>query len=1096
MTGPEGMRLCGNCGESNPLRAKFCLECGAPMNGDMAPASTDLVDQLPQEASSTGERRIVTVVFADLSGFTAYSEGSDVEDVRAIAQETAARLGDIVDRYGGTVDKIIGDCVMAVFGAPVTHEDDPERAVRAAIEMQAHVAENRERFAGMALSIGMQTGEAMWAPVGSDGRYTVLGDTVNTAARLQGAAGKDEIYIGQPTHHAVADVIECEPLEPIKAKNKAEPVPAWKAVSVKGQRSTHKPVVARLAGREAELKRLQEVWGLVTTNRRPYGVTVLGSAGVGKSRLVATLTDGVGDSALILRGHCLPYGEGITYWPVIEIIRQVAEIHHDDEQHTISQKLDTLLEALGSDDLDELRTMAVALSNLIGAPTTPRGTYSATEISRGELHWGLRRILELGSLQLPLVLVIEDLQYAEPTLIDLIRFIFSSDATAPILGICTARPEFGDIGGDLLKPGPNRRVIDLENLTDGAARAMVSELIGDVPDNTLDEILRSAGGNPLFIEEIAQMWREQRVAQGEDVVFTASSVPAGLQALIGSRLDRLSGAERRLVSSAAVVGDVFWGGAIGYLENNGTDVESTLDALEARDLIRCHPSSAIIGEREYGFKHGLIRDAAYKRLTKSERATLHERCGTWIGNLPGGEQEFAEIVAYHLEQACRIAADLAFSDTIPPMIPAAHALERAAKKAEAREGARESERFLSRAIELLGDSFPETVVELKTRRARARTGLARYDEAHEELLETATRASELRLVDVASRAYQTLAEIETLLGKASDAHAHIDEAERFARESKDPVRRIQTTFVRANIQDRLDGQPAAVVDTLRGAIALADEIDHPESIRDGRMRLGVLYFNTGDLEQAELQFERAMELAKDQGSLYVSSRLAAYLGRVRYFRGPRSDAWELLTHAYEWLDRTGGRYMQVATQLWRAQCALSENDLRRAIVLLRTAHVLAEPFGGSLMVDVQRLTAETLFRQDRKGEVADVVAKARDAAPDEDALAIASAQVAEAFGAAAMDDADGARRHFAQAIPLLEAQGGYDDIGEARIAYARLLEGFGDETGATDQLERAREVFEKVGALAAVAQVDADIARLRDLEVGTVTPLKRRERSA
>lgn len=1095
MSGSDGERLCGSCGEPNPVRAKFCLECGTPMDGDPAPASTDLVDQLPQEASSTGERRLVTVVFADLSGFTAYSEGSDVEDVRAIAQETAARLGDIVERYGGTVDKIIGDCVMAVFGAPVAHEDDPERAVRAAIDMQAHVSENRDRFAGMALSIGMQTGEAMWAPVGSDGRYTVLGDTVNTAARLQGAAGKDEIYIGQPTHHAVADVIECEPLEPIKAKNKADPVPAWKAVSVKGQRSAHKPVIARLAGRDSEMKRLQEVWGLVTTHKRSYNVTVLGSAGVGKSRLVSTLTESIGETALVLRGHCLPYGEGITYWPVIEIIRQVAEIHHDDDADTVSQKLGTLLEALGSDDLDELRTMAVALANLIGTPKTPRGTYSAERISRGELHWGLRRILELGAQQLPLVFVIEDLQYAEPTLVDLIRFIFDSEAEARILGICTARPEFAEIGAALLEPSGNRRVIDLESLTDEGARAIIAELIGDVPDETVDQILRAAGGNPLYIEEIALMWRDQRTAQGDDALLTAS-VPAGLQTLIGSRLDTLSPAEKRVVSSAAVVGDVFWAGTVGYLENGRDDLDAVLDSLEARDLVRLHASSAVVGEREYGFKHGLIRDAAYARLTKSERATLHERCGTWIGDLPGGEQEFAEVVAYHLEQACRIAADLAFGDTKPPMIPAAHALQRAAKKAEGREGAREAERFLSRAIELLADSYPETVVELKMRRALALTGLARYDDAHGELLETAHRASTLGQLDVASRSYQTLAEIEILLGKASEARAHIVEAERLARSSKDPVRRIQTTLVRANLQDRLEGQPAAVVDTLRGAIALAEEIDHPESIRDGRLRLGVLYFNTGDLEQAELQFERAMELAKDQGSLRVSSQLAAFLGRIRYFRGPRSEAGELLSNAYEWFERTGSRYMQVTTQLWRAQSALSENDLRRAIVLLRTAHALAEPFGGLLMVEVQRLMAETLLRQDRNTEVSDVVAAARAAAPEEDQLAMASAQIAEALGAAARNDEDGARRHFAQAIPLLETQGGFDDISEARLAYARLLETFGDRAGAADQLERAREVFEKVGALAAVASVDADLARLRDLEVGTVTPIKRKERSA
>jgi class 3 adenylate cyclase/tetratricopeptide (TPR) repeat protein len=1095
MTGPDGERLCGNCGEPNPVRAKFCLECGSPLNGVAESTNVehvDLVDQLPQVSSTAGERRTVTVIFADLSGFTAYSEGSDVEDVRAIAQETAARLGDIVERYDGTVDKIIGDCVMAVFGAPKAHEDDPERAVRCAIDMQECVKGNQERFAGLSLSVGLQTGEAMWATVGSDG-YTVLGDTVNTAARLQGAAGKGEIVIGKPTYEAVKDIIECEELEPIKAKNKAEPVPAWKALSVKGARVAHKPRLAGLAGRTDELKRLREVWELARTQKRPYGVTILGSAGVGKSRLVSSLTDGLGDAALVLRGRCLPYGEGITYWPVIEIIQQVADIHHDDDRPTVSQKLGDLLYSLQSEDLDELRTMAVALANVIGAPTTPRGTYTATEISKGELHWGLRRILELGSRTVPLVMVMEDLHWAEPTLLELIDYIFESPAEdVPILGICTARPEFMDIGDELLKAGRNRRVLELESLSDSAARDIVTELVGteDIPADVLDQILQSAGGNPLFLEEIAQMWRESAAADG----FTASAVPGGLQALLDSRLDALTSDERRVVATAAVVGEVFWSGTITSLLGSDADLDPILDSLETRDLIRSHETSSVSGEQEYGFKHGLIRDTAYRRLAKGDRAQMHERCGAWMAKLPGGEHEFAEIIAYHLEQACRIADELAFADTLGPRIPAAEALDRAAKRAEARQGMREAERFLARALELLGDSFPETALQLSLRRSRMLFGLGRYEDAQEALATTATRALDLSLLDVACQAKVTLSEIATIFGRATDAHEHVAEAESLARQTKDPELRIRTMWARAHIQDRLDGQPAAVVDTLRTAVALAEEIDNPEFIRDSRWRLGVLHFNNGELEQAELQLQRAMELAKDQGSLRISSWLSAYLGRLRYFRGPRDEAATLLAQANEWLERTGDRYIQVATQVWRAQLALSNDDLRRAIVLLRVAEERGG--GGAVAVDVHRHMAETLFRQGRTTEVAEVAQAARAATPQEDQIAVATAAIAEAFAAAAEGDHGEARRHFAQAIPLLETQGGYDDIGEARLAYARLLETIGDHTGATDQLERAREVFERVGATAAVADADGELARLRDLEVGTVTQLKQRERSA
>ena len=1086
MTGPEGMRLCSNCGEPNPLRAKFCLECGTPMAQAVpaTPSKLDLVDQLPQETGAAGERRVVSVLFADLSGFTAYSEGSDVEDVRAIATETADRLGQIVENYGGTVDKIIGDCVMAVFGAPVAHEDDPERCVRAAIDMQACVKENQERFAGLKLSVGVQTGEAMWAPVGPDGRYTVLGDTVNTAARLQGAADKGEIVIGQPTHHAVADVIECEPMEPVKAKNKAEPVPAWKAVAVKGERSKHKPVLAKLKGRDEELKRLREAWEYARTEKRPYGVTVLGSPGVGKSRLIETLTGSLGDSALVLRGRCLPYGEGITYWPVIEIIRQVAEIHHDDDSETVSRKLGALLYSLGSEDLDELRTMAVALANLIGAPTTPRGTYSATEISRGELHWGLRRILELGSRILPLVLVIEDLHRAEPTLIELMQFLFDDDAEGAILGILTARPEFEEIGAELLEPRRNRRVLELDTLTDDAARAIVRELMGDedLPEEVVSEILHSAGGNPLFLEEIALMWRDARNAEGSDG-RSLGGVPGGLQALIDSRLDLLSVNERRLVSSAAVIGDVFWAGAVRAVIANGLDVDAALDALEARDVIRSHPASSIGGEREYGFKHGLIRDAAYQRLTKSERATLHERCGNWIGELPGAAQEFAEIIAYHLEQACLIAADLDFAETTAPMLRAARALEAAGEKSERREGVREAERFFARALALLGDSFPETALDLKLRRARILSGLGRYEEAMDEMRQTADRALELRHDEVRCTALLTLAQMEVLLEHASDARSDIKEADALARRLSDPLLRIRVLWIEAQIQDRLDGQPSATVDTLRTAIALAEEASDAESILTGRMRLGVMFFNAGRLDEAGVQFERCLELAKELGSLRHQSWLSAFLGHVRHYCGPRDEAEPLFAQAYEWMERTGDRHMQVQTLQWRSQLALDQGDPSAALRYLRTAERLIAGLRGGVVVELARHLAELLLVQGRTAEVAEVVESALSETTAETAMAQAEASLLEAFGAAGRGDHAAARRAFTNAIPLLESKESPIDLGDARLSYARLLESWGDITAASDQLERARESFARVAGAATVAQIDADLARLRDVEV-------------
>lgn len=1080
-----GERRCENCGELSPARAKFCLECGTrfPAGAPEGAPADDLVDSLPQATGHEGERRFVSVLFADLSGFTAYSEGSDVEDVRTVAQEMAERLGQIVERYGGTVDKIIGDNVMAVFGAPAAHEDDPERAVRTALDMQHCVTDNRDRFAGLMLTVGVNTGEAMWSPIGPDGRYTVLGDTVNTAARLQSAAARGTVVIGESTYHAVGDAIECEQLEPIKAKNKAEPVPAWLAVAVKGERRAHKPVRASLVGREQEMTRLWELWEHVRTDHRPYGAVVLGAAGMGKSRLVEAITDRVADSAIVLRGRCLPFGEGITYWPLIEIIQQAAGIHHDDAEDVVSAKLGALLESLGSEDLDELRTIAVAMANLIGAPATPRGTYTATQISRGELHWGLRRILEhLGAGDRPLVLVLEDLHWAEPTLLELIDYIFQSGEQAAILGIATARPELKENGEAVLAQRPNRRVLELGALADENAGRIVAELFGsdDLPEGPLADLLHSAGGNPLFLEEMVQMWRESGVASEDpQAALNAVAIPSGLQALIDSRLDRLPSSERSLVSRAAVIGDVFWTGALSALIGGNGDIDVILEALEARDLVRVQATSTISEEREYAFKNGLIRDVAYARLTKAERASLHERCGNWIGGLPGGEQEFAEIIAYHLDQACRLASEVTRAAPAPTLA-AVRALGLAADKAEAREGMREGSGFLERAIALLGEGFPETAIELRLQRSRMLAGLGDLELAYEEMTRAAADAAAADRPDLRCRAVLSMAEGDILLGRASQGRAYLEEADELARRIDDPILRIRAAWLGATLQQRFDGNPDGAVEQLRSAVALAEEVGDSASMLNGHMRLGALHYNVGRLPEASAEFERSIDIAREQGSLRHQSWLTAFLGLIRYHCGPREEADDLYAHASVWMERTNDLYMRVQTLVWRAALALRMDDVKSALRLLREAMPPAREVGGSLVADAARYLAEGLSMQARAAEAREVAAEARARSPEEDPFAQACVLVAEAFAAVAAHDAGTVRERFDGALPILVRRGGKIEIGETHLAYARALKRLGDIQGTTDQLVCARDVFESMSALATVAEIDGELERLRE----------------
>ncbi len=1071
----EATRLCGTCGEPNPVRAKFCMECATKL----------------EAPDSLGERRILTVLFADLSGFTAFSEGSDVEDVQTLAQEAADRLSEIVDRYGGTVDKIIGDCVMAVWGAPVTHEDDAERAVRAALDMQGVVASKSEKFFGLALCVGLYTGEAIWAPIGPDGRYTALGDTVNTAARLQGAAGKGEVLVGSDTYEASAEAIDYEAVEPIKAKNKAEPVPAWKAIGVKGVR--RRAVELPMVGRQAEMHRLWELWELVRTERVPYLAAVTGGPGIGKSRLVRAITGRLEESADVLVGRCLDYGEGITYWPVTEMVKGAAGIRHDDSLQETSRKLGVLLEALGSEDLDELRTMAVAMANLVAAPTTPRGTYSATEITRGELHWGIRRVFQLLAKRRPVTLVFEDLHWAEPALVDLVTSFIELTDDAPILVIGSARPE---LDPKVFEGRRNTRRIEVDALNEEDSRALVAHMLGteEAADGPVAKLLESAAGNPLFLEEMVRMLANAGALDDDGRLIpdkvAALSMPSSVRALIGTRLDNsLSGAQKRTAGRASVVGEAFWSGAVAYIDNASTvdadvyeaEIDRMLGELEDKDVVLARETSTITGQHEWNFRHALIRDVVYQRIPKNQRVALHARAGQWMAALPGGADELIEIVAHHLEQACLIAAAMARSSFSAPILDAVQALTRAAEKAYAREGTAEAGRFYTRAIDLLGDSYPETATDLRFRRARIMTGFGNYAGAYEELSVVAEQSVVIGRLDLRCRALITLAEIDVVMGRVSDARAHVEDAERLAQELNDAELQIRVASPRATIHEQFEASPTAAEDDLRGALALAEEIDNPDLMLTAYTRLGALLYNAGKLAEAQLELERCVTIATERGSLRHLSWVTAMLGLVRSHCGSAEQASAELAQASEWLERTGEVFMNTQVLMWHANLELAVGRVKDAIKLLRQAMLLARQSGGWLTAQVCRSLVDALVREGRAGEARKVAATAKEQAPDEDPTAQASAMIAEATVAAAEGNDEEARERLAVALPLLKEQDAPMDLGEALLFESRVLVEMGDGPAAAERLQQARTIFDAVGAGATVERIDDELERVKTL---------------
>jgi class 3 adenylate cyclase/tetratricopeptide (TPR) repeat protein len=565
---------CPSCGHQNNERAKFCEECGAAL--EAAPA--------PRE-----QRKTVTALFCDVTGSTALGESTDPEALRALLARYFERMKGILEAHGGTVEKFIGDAVMAVFGVPQVHEDDALRACRAAVEMRDALPD-----LDLQARIGLNTGEVV---AGTEERLAT-GDAVNVAARLEQAAQPGEILIGEGTLELVRDAVESEPVERLELKGKAAAVAAHRLRAVLGE--LERAHVTRFVGRRTETELVQAAWRRASEERACQLITIVGEAGVGKSRLVAEALASI--PARVVRGRCLSYGDGITYWPVVEVLKR--------------------LDALPSDE-----TAASALQSLLGENDR---TTSAEEIA-----WAFRKLLEE---QAPLMCVFDDLQWAEDTLFDLIEHVALFSGGSPLLLVCMARPELSQ----------RRAEWEISVRLGPLPREAVDELIPDgIGDELRERIERAAGGNPLFVQEMVAM-----ASDSEDEVV----VPPNLQALLGARLDQLATDERAVLERGAIEGEVFHRGSVQALSGNG-QVTERLAALVRKALVR-PDRSQLRGDDAFRFRHLLIRDAAYDALPKATRAELHERFALWLVEHGADLVELDEILGYHLEQAWQYRKEL------------------------------------------------------------------------------------------------------------------------------------------------------------------------------------------------------------------------------------------------------------------------------------------------------------------------------------------------------------------------------------------------------------------------------------------------------
>ena len=1059
------MAICAQCGTENPDIAKFCMACASPLAADTPP---------PEPPRRHEERRPVTAVFVDIVGSTSRAEQLDPEDVLALLEPYYARLRHVLEQHGGAVEKFIGDAVVALFGAPVAHEDDPERAVRAGLAIIGAIDALNEEDPSRELSVrvGITTGEAivsLEARIG-EGQGMAWGDVLNTAARLQSAAPVNGVLVDERTFRACRAAIEFEKAEPITAKGKAEPVPVWVARSVHESR-VRRGAETSFVGRAAELERLMTAWNRVTATDRPGFALVVGEPGLGKSRLLHEVSDRA-SGADVRVGSCVPYGEGITYFPVVQIMRDAAGVLVGDSIDVVSSKLDGFLDELPLNDIDQLRTIASTLSNLLGAPTTPRGSYTTTDISQAELHWGIRRIFELLASRQPLLLVLEDLHWAEPTFIELVESL--GDLHAPILVLASARPELGDTEPKLLVERDGRTVIVLDVLNADDSATLVSELVARLEERGLsrsavERLVEKANGNPLFLEETVHMLADADALDAE--ALEALPVPESLQALVSARLDGLPGAERRLAQHASVAGVTFWSGAAARLDDRPEAPDALLESLAGRTVVHEHPESAVSGEREWEFKHVLIRDVAYGRLPKSRRVGLHVRFADWIMELPDGSEEFVEILAYHLEQACLVAREVGRSEVPPPVDRAVEALSKAGDKAEHREGLREAHRFYTRALDLVPAENRATAVELRLRDARALVGLGDLRTAEDELERVIGESEELGLAATRCEALIALANVTVKQGAASRARDLLDEAEQLAERLDDRRLAIRAAFESAWWDAWFGGEFEGPVERLRETVALSDAEGESVLGIEGFLRIGVMLANVARLGDAEEALTRCAELAGDLGSVRDAARAEHMLGLIRYYKRDLEGSHDYLLRAQDWLERTADGLFIIQNLRALSLLALARGDLADAEARLRAAYPLAIENGGYLAVEVSRLLTVTLILLDRLDDARMIASIALADVPEEDADALAAAKRIEAELAAIDGDGSGMRAGYSEAIRVLESVQAWMDLGETHIEFAVTLRADGDESAAVRELAKADEIFAAIGAAEASAAV-------------------------